>query len=201
MISLLHGVIKEVGSQSILLDVGGVGFTVFVPDEHAFTLGQKQEVHVYFHWNAEQGPQLFGFTSKLSKTVFSMIISCSGIGPKIGLAALAQLSPESFLQAILLNDIKTLSSLSGIGTKKAEALVVCLKDKVAKLDSGITSGLGSEAGTLKHFKQVSDALSSLNYSRSEIAGALEFVKKNSTDTSKFDEMLRKALSFLAKRAS
>nr|MBA3955031.1 Holliday junction branch migration protein RuvA [Candidatus Dependentiae bacterium] len=186
--------------QQIILDVSGVGFNLSVADEHAFTVGQKQELQVYFHWNTEQGPQLFGFTSKLSKTVFSLIISCSGIGPKIGLAALAQLSPESFLQAILLNDIKTLSSLSGIGTKKAEALVLCLKDKVSKLDVTTVSMPGSEGQTLKYFKQVSDALSSLNYSRSEIAGALEFVKKNSTDTSKFDEMLRKALSFLSKKA-
>lgn len=198
MISLLQGLIKEIGPHYTVLNVNGIGFYVSVADEHAFVVEQKCELHIYFHWNTEAGPQLFGFTSKLAKTVFSLIISCPGIGPKIGLAALAQLSPEAFLQAILLNDIKALSSLHGIGTKKAEALVLCLKNKITKLDIGAHTG--AEVGALKQFKQVSDALSSLNYSRTEISGALEFVKNNSTDATKFDEMLRKALSYLAKKA-
>jgi holliday junction DNA helicase RuvA len=197
MITLLRGTVLSLASQQLTVEVGGIGFAVGVPDERLYTLKQPVEVQVYFHWNQENGPQLYGFSSELAKTVFTLILSVSGIGPKIGLAVLAQINPEHFLQAIALADTKALSSVSGIGPKKAELMIMQLRDKAAKISPVQES---SEGVVLIKIKEVSQALDSLNYSRSEISAALDFLKKNtSLESASFDELLRKALASLAKR--
>lgn len=194
---MLTGVIKQLGPQFILIDVHGVGYGVFVPSEHAFIKDKESTLYIYFHFNTEQGIQLFGFEQENEKIAFSHIISCSGIGPKIGLAVLGQISADQFFQAITLSDYKALSSINGIGQKKAESMVMQLKDKVAKLQ--FNSHEGVSASNIAAIKQVSEALQSLNYSRIEIAQALEYIKEQGVHHGTFDEMLRKALTHLAKR--
>lgn len=198
MITSLSGTIKYTESQFIVVDVAGVGFGVFVPNDCAFSVGQPASLAIHFHWNQENGPQLFGFMCQPSKSAFSLIISCSGIGPKIALAVLGSMAPQQFFQAILLADVKALSAINGIGAKKAELMIMQLKDKVAKLAPQDLAN--AENSTLSNLKQVSDALSSLNYSRHEVNAALDFVKKScEIEKSSFDELLRKGLSYLAKR--
>ena len=63
------------------------------------------DLHTYLHWNQEQGPSIFGFASDIEREVFLLIISCSGIGPKIGLAVLAQIGSQSFIRAVQQEDI------------------------------------------------------------------------------------------------
>lgn len=199
MITLLHGIIRHTAAQLITLDVSSIGFAVGVPDERIYSVGDTATLEIYFHWNAENGPQLFGFTSEIARTTFSLILSVSGLGPKIGLAVLSSLTPEQFLQAIALADIKALSSVSGIGSKKAELIIMQLRDKAAKITSAVSSS-SQEGITLTKIKEVSDALSSLNYSRAEITRALDHIKKNfQLQEISFDELLRKSLSFLSKR--
>ncbi len=152
------------------------------------------------HWNQEQGPSLFGFLSELEKTVFLLIISCSGIGPKIALAALGELTPAQFLQAIQEGNTKALSSVSGIGAKKAEQMILNLKDKVTKLiqTQGII-GTSDETNALAQWSNVTQVLQSLNYSKGEIEAAMRYIGKECAGRSlPFDELLRKALSFLSK---
>lgn len=197
MIYMLSGTVKQTSNQLVVLDVGGVGFGVFVPTEHRYTKDTKATLFTYFHFNPEQGPQLYGFENELEKTAFGYIISCSGIGPKIGLAVLSQLSAEQFLQAITLADYKALSSINGIGAKKAESMVMQLKDKISKLQ--FIPSTSASSSNIAAIKQVSQALDSLNYSRPEITMALEEIKQQGLQNATFDEMLRKALSVLAKR--
>ena len=131
------------------------------------------------------------------KTTFLLIISCSGIGPKIGLAILNQLDPAIFLQAILEENIKTLSSISGIGAKKAEQICVALKHKVAKLLKDQPS-LTASSASLGVWKDLMDTLSSLSYSPTEIKAAMNFLKESNLDsTTPLSQLLRKALAFLA----
>lgn len=194
---MLTGIIKQLSSQFILIDVHGVGYGVSVPSEHAFIKDKPTTVYIYFHFNAEQGIQLFGFEQKHEKIAFSQIISCSGIGPKIGLAILSQISAEQFFQAITLSDHKALSAINGIGQKKAESMIMQLKDKVGKMNLDFQTSGGTS--NIAAIKQVTEALQSLNYSRIEIAQALDHIKEQGLQNGTFDEMLRKALSHLAKR--
>ena len=197
MIARLQGQVQEKGPQSMILDVHGVGYGVAVVDERAYSVGQTVDMHVYFHWNQEQGPSLYGFKDALSKTIFAQILSCSGCGPKIGLAILAHMPPQEFLRIIALANTAALSEVNGIGPKKAELIIMQLKDKVAKI-SAIPSSEKSD--TLIKIKQVQEALAALRYKPAEITQALDYLNKQDViEASPLDELLKKGLSFLAKR--
>ena len=133
------------------------------------------------------------------KIVFLLIISCSGIGPKIGLAVLNHLEPTAFLQAIIEENVKVLSSISGIGTKKAEQICVALKHKVAKLLKDQPT-LTSSSSSLSLWKDLTDTLTSLGYSPSEIKLATNHLKENNFDaTTPLSTILRKSLAFLSSK--
>jgi Holliday junction DNA helicase RuvA len=198
MISYLAGIVQSVGDQKIDVRAGAFGFELQVPSSTIFIVGQAVELYVYLHWNQENGFSLFGFTENMDKTVFMLLISCTGIGPKVGLAVLQDLGSQSFIAAMYEGDEKILSKVNGIGPKKAAFIALQLKSKVADL---IKSGaLALEDTTFKEWQTVMQALESLNYSRQEIANALQFVKSQNTNVPTFDIMMRQALSFLAKQS-
>jgi len=199
MLSYVQGKIVSSSTTGIVIDVGGMGFALSVPKPERFDCGKEVKITVYFHWNQDQGPSLFGFGSALERDIFALIISCSGMGPKIGIAVLGQLSTSEFLHAVQEGNDKALSAISGIGPKKAEQMIVYLRHKVAKL---IESGVEVE-GDSKSFEQwqnVSDVLKSLNYSRLEIESAVAQTREHFSGASyTFDQLLRHSLSFLAKK--
>ncbi len=201
MFSYIRGVVQSGAENSISIDVRGVGFSVQVANPELFLVGKEATVFVHMQWNQEQGPTLYGFLQEQEKAVFLLVISCSGIGPKIALRVLQKLSPVNFLRAVQTADIKTLSGISGIGPKKAEQLIVQLKHKVsALLDRGWSESVDDNALLLEQWKNISQVLQSLNYSRSEIDQALTHISKEAVENElPFDVLMRKALSFLAKR--
>src|SRR5260221_7510594 len=138
MVDYVVGIVKELRDQEIVLDVGVMGIALQVPHDQSFAQNGAIKVYSYLHWNAENGPSFFGFASTLERSVFRVIISCSGIGPKIALAVLADLGAQGFLQAIVAENDQMLSKVNGIGKKKAEQIIVQLKHKVASL---IESGM------------------------------------------------------------
>jgi len=200
MFSFIQGKITIVDQQAVTIQTGGIGFTLATAHPEAYQKDQEVTIPVYMHWNQEQGPTLFGFLNELEKKVFLLITSCSGIGPKIGLAALSKLSPVDFLAAVQEGDDKALSSVSGIGPKKAEQMVLQLRDKVAKLiEEGVSDSVQGTTA-LEDWKNVTHVFKSLNYSRPEIDTTLAFLRKEHGGTAcSFDELVRHGLSFLAKR--
>lgn len=199
MVHSLTGTVTAHTDSALVLSVGPLALQLQVPHPSAFQVGSSCSVQVYMHWNQEQGPSLFGFSDELEKAVFLLVISCSGLGPKIGLAVLRDLGSRRFLEVIQAGDDRALSKVSGIGPKKAEQMIVQLKHKVAKLlDSGIKIA-GAEHAEQWH--NITQVLESLNYSRTEIASALKHVRESdgAAGTS-FDQLMRQALSFLAKRS-
>ena len=199
MVDYFVGTVKESQDQQIVLDLGMIGIALHVPNAQYFVKGAAVTVYSYLHWNTENGPSLFGFAIPLDRTIFQVIISCSGIGPKIALAILADLGAQSFLHAISVGDDQMLSKVNGIGKKKAEQIIVQLKHKVASLlESGTVEV--SDIQESSHFYDVGLALQSLNYSRPEIGRAMDYLKKNTKiDKVTFDVLLRQALSYLSKQ--
>lgn len=199
MITSLSGVIKDCSDSILTIEVNGVGYAVQVPQSSLFPMGQQTNVLVHMHWNSENGPSLFGFANNLERSVFLMITSCSGLGPKLAMAVLGQLGASEFLEAVQAANEDALSNVSGIGAKKAEQIIVQLKHKVAKLlESGVA--LGSSA-ILEKRHEISQVLKSLNYSPQEIRSAMAYVNEKYPQNSvAFDALLRHALAFLAKRA-
>lgn len=200
MIDQIKGVITELENHALSLVINDmIGLSVAVPDPNIYRLNQHAHLYIHFHWNQENGPALYGFKNSRDRHVFQLIISCSGIGPKIGLAVLQNMSASSFIGALMTENIEVLSSVPGIGKKKAETIILHLKDKAAKLfDAGIIDT--QEAPSAQHLHEVSQTLSSLNYTKQEISAALDYVKKQEDCNSlPFDTILRKTLLFLSKR--
>ena len=198
MINALSGIVKESNESLITIDVNGLGFGVQVPQGALFIAGQKVDLLVHMHWNQENGPSLFGFNTALEKSVFLMITSCSGLGPKLAMAVLAQLGAAEFLEAVQAGNEDALSNVSGIGAKKAEQIIVQLKHKVAKLvESGATLGVSA---TLEKRHEISQVLKSLSYSPQEIRAAMNHLNDQyPSNTVAFDQLVRHALAYLAKR--
>jgi Holliday junction DNA helicase RuvA len=203
VIEYVKGQVKVVKDQAIILEIGGVALALAVPMSSLFLVEESVQVWTHVHWNQENGPSLFGFKTEFERQIFLLVTSCSGIGPKIALSILAELGPNNFINAINSGDDKALSKVNGIGPKKAEQIVVQLKHKVAKL---VTTGafVADSQGSahLQQWHNVSEVLSSLHYTRTEIAAAMKYVSENNQngENSSFDLLVRQALSFLAKRA-
>lgn len=198
MIHYINGTVKLHTQSAIIIEAGPIGLSIQVPKPSTFELNKPTQIHTYLHWNQENGPTLYGFEKDADRTVFSLIIGCPGIGPKIGLAVLAQLGAQGFIEAIQIQNGGLLSKVNGIGPRKAEQIVMQLKDKVSKL---LSSGLAIE--TTKSTQQwhlLTQALESLNYSRTEITHVMSKLQSNATQVSPtFDQLMRQALSFLSKQ--
>jgi Holliday junction DNA helicase RuvA len=199
MIGLIQGVLVEVDSQHILVDVSGVGYELEVPFTTAFALppvGEK--VKLYTHFVVREDAQLlYGFHSRHDRLLFRLLIKINGIGPKLGIAILSGLSAEELIQSIHANDISTLVKLPGVGKKTAERLVIEMRDKVkslaevahhAPVDKVFNSGL-DVSGDMS-LLDAEAALISLGY---KPATANKVIRSIETDGLATQEIIRLAL--------
>lgn len=166
MIARIRGEVVERGPGRLVVDVGGVGYELFVPTRVAEEA--RDQVVLSVHTSVrEDAIVLFGFANVQEKGLFEQLIAISGIGPKLGLACVSGLDPEAFARAVNGGDVRTLSQVPGVGKKTAERIVLELKGKVS-------GGLGPVAAP---GPRVADdgfalALAQLGYKRSEIDTAL-----------------------------
>lgn len=198
MLHSVTGTIHGRKKQAITIAFGPLALECAVADEGVFQLGSSTTVFTYLHWNQEQGPSLYGFKSEDERALFLLVTSCNGVGPRLGLAVLADIGVADFIRAIQQADDRLLSKVSGIGPKKAEQIIVQLKHKI---DDFISSGVATRADNqdLIDWHTLSDALKALNYSRTEITQAMSYLRSKKSDTPQtFDQLLRHALSFLSK---
>lgn len=196
MIACLNGTVKNIHENSITLLIAGIGFEIFTPSSHIFQLDKEAQLHIYLHWNQENGPTLFGFSQLYEKQIFELIITCPGIGPRIAIGMLTHTPAEQLVHAIMQQEDKTLSAIPGIGKKKAEQVILFLKSKIEKL---IQKGTVPLHAATSDIQQLSEVLNSLDYSKTEIQNALQYIKKELDQTVSFDGKLRKALNYLSKR--
>jgi len=134
MITFLHGKIIEKQPARVVLDVGGVGYEVFIPLSSYDCLpanGESCRILTYDHIR-EDAHQLFGFMTESERQMFVMLMSVSGIGPKLAMSVLGGLSAREIKAAVVEGDVKRLSSISGIGRKTAERMVVELRHKIGE---------------------------------------------------------------------
>lgn len=196
MISLISGSIIDIQSNTVVISQAGIGFQCFTTQASQYQQDQKITFHTYMHWNQDQGPSLFGFQSQLEKQTFMLIISCSGIGPKVALSILEQIDSSGFLQSIIENDVKSLNNLKGIGAKKAEQMCLSLQSKAKKL---VDLHPSIQSGSLGMWKDIEETLISLSYSPNEIKQVSSQLKKEGAGQLSFDRILRKALTLLAQK--
>ena len=132
MISYVRGELAAVEPQKAIVDVGGIGYGVYMSQQALSVLPQPgNEVKLYTYLNVkEDAMQLFGFLTKDDLDIFKLVIGVSGIGPKGGLNILSCMSPDELRFAIMSGDAKAISAAPGIGKKTAEKLILELREKV-----------------------------------------------------------------------
>lgn len=178
MIGFLRGSVVQLSTEYCLLDVGGVGYRVFIPSSTRGRLKTGEDAMLYTHLSVrEDALTLYGFESQEEYQAFQMLISVSGIGPKVALGILSSITVSKLFQAIHGQQISVLTKLPGVGKKSAQRLILELKDKAAELD-GAEGDLDapSEDGAGDQLSDAAAALSALGYSQAEIASVLRRVK-------------------------
>jgi Holliday junction DNA helicase RuvA len=191
MISSLQGILRQVGSASLVLEVGGVGFNLSVPVsvlEHVPAIGKP-----YFLYTRlivrEDSLTLYGFESPDQREVFELLLGVSGIGPRLGLAVLSHLSPEGLRSAVTSNYPEAFTGVPGVGRKTAEKIIFQLKDKMQGPAESLRIPSAADGEVLA-------ALTGLGYSLVEAQAALQSLPEgNSEDV---ESRLRLALQYFAK---
>ncbi|MDE3060994.1 MAG: Holliday junction branch migration protein RuvA, partial [Pseudomonadota bacterium] len=135
MIGKLRGLIDTIEDDSIVLDVGGVGYHVFCSGRTLAALpsaGEAAQLIIEMHVR-EDHIHLYGFPDVVEREWFRLLLTVQGVGNRIALAILSAYTPEQMARAVLARDIAAFKAISGIGPKLAERIVTELKDKVGKL--------------------------------------------------------------------
>lgn len=134
MFEYIRGILQYKGTDFCVIDVNGVGFKIYTSHITATGIGDSgSTVTLYTYMNVKEDEiSLFGFASREELSVFNMLISVSGVGPKMGIAVLAAMSPSEFSLAVATGDFKAISKSKGVGPKLAQRIVLELKDKISK---------------------------------------------------------------------
>ena len=196
MIAYLHGQLAEATPTHVVVDCHGVGYAVFIPLSSYDKLparGGEVKLLTYHHVIAQDGAhQLFGFVTPEEREMFLLLISISGIGPKLAVNILSSTSISALRNAIASGDTKTLSTLRGIGKKTAERLVVELKDKVGGAAAFQTKGRAATPEEQKLTDAVL-ALVSLGYKQVDAHQAVLAATGKLGPKASVEELVRAAL--------
>ena len=208
MIGLLRGTLSELEPDTLLLDVGGVGYLVRIPlstyypivsaaggDNPASALGSAVTLRVHTHVR-EDAIELFGFLTDDEKRLFERLIGVSGIGPRLAQVVLSGMAPLEVLQALASGDLATLTRIPGIGKKTAERMVVELRDAAA----GLIEDQGAKAPEppASAGDDLVQALVNLGYRQQAAESTVQKVLKEMGEEAPFQELLRSALKQLSR---
>ena len=196
MIAFLQGILVEKEPAYVVMDVGGVGYEVFIPlssYERLPAVNTACRMLIYDHVR-EDLHALYGFMTAEERRMFLLLINVSGIGPKLAMTALSGLSVRDLKAAVAQADVKRLSMVSGIGKKTAERIVLELKDKLGAGESmeAVTGGAAPTEENLR-MRDAILALVSLGYKQADAQDLVRRVASATPDAS-LEELVRKALS-------
>lgn len=190
MITTLEGRVAEKIGDTVVLDVGGVGYGLLVSFEDYGALKVGDKTKLYVHESIRDNAyDLFGFKTRESKKLFEQLLSVKGVGPKMALSILSVASLSHVRQAIADGDIKFISQAAGVGRKAAERVVVELKDKVGLAASeDATEFLTTPAGDPSD--EAMQGLVALGFSVQDAADALRGVDKKLAATERIKAALK-----------
>lgn len=200
MISYLHGKLVHRTPTELVVDVNGVGYQVSIPLstfeklEHA---DGQVKILTYMHVR-EDIMQLYGFATEAEREMFRLLISVSGIGPKMAQGILSGMSTSELKNSILQGNVPALTSISGIGKKTAERLILELRDRLGKIEVSETSAIPSTK-EMKSRAEAIIALMSLGFTRPSAERTLQSVIADSSSQDlSVEELIKRALRNAAK---
>jgi len=201
MIASLHGTIVRKSPTEIVIDVRGVGYGVSIPLSTFEVLGDlntQVSLFTYLHVR-EDALQLFGFASEEERNLFKLLISVTGIGPKMGQSILSGISGAELRNAIIQGNSAMLTSVPGVGRKLAERLVLELRDKIGKVSPGSSLLAASTEAQTQIRSEALLALTSLGYNRAAAERAIrQAIKDNSSVEASIELLIKAALRHAVK---
>ncbi len=209
MLAYIKGTLEMKMTGYIVIDVGGLGYKIFMSDvgiEKIGNIGEKVKVHTYYKVR-EDDVSIYGFNTLEELKMFELLISVSGVGAKTALTMLAVCEPSEFALAVISEDVKTLTQIPGIGAKSAQRIILELKDKIAKQQEieKINAQINNKSATKSKIQVAIDnnqkvaeamaALQVLGYNKKEIEKEFAKLDKNELST---EELIKKGLNLLGK---
>ena len=197
MIVSLKGRLVDAREDSVVLDVQGIGYEVFVTSsvlQQLPSVGQELYVQTYLQVR-DDAFVLYGFSSTEERGLFQTIIGVNGIGPKLGMGILSNIAAREFIQAVQRRDLATLMTLPGIGKKTGERILLELKDKFKDLpweSDGQDEDLPIVSGSV--FEDALEALQALGYQAGEAERMVNLAKPHLKDNYNLQELLKVALA-------
>jgi Holliday junction DNA helicase RuvA len=196
MITFLEGRLDRKQPACIVMDVGGVGYEVFIPlcsYDHLPAEGDRCRILTYHHIT-DAGQKLFGFVSEAERDMFTRLLTISGVGPKLAISALSGLPVSELKTALVSGDVKRISSISGIGKKTAERIIVELRDKFTpgeQLDA-LAGGTGGDGDA--RLRDASLALGALGYKMDDAQKMIKAIALEIKPEMTVEDLIRLALT-------
>lgn len=201
MIGFLRGRVYSTDGMSLLLDVHGVGYEVFMALPVLQSLSPGDEVFVYTRYiQKEDMVAIFGFLTEKSKEIFEILTGVSGMGPKTALGILSHIAEDDLIEAVREGDLAGLVRIPGIGNKTAQRLIFELQDKLSVYTGAFTGSAdqkGAKTPKASVYSDAESALLFLGYGKKEIGEVLTKLVKGKNDVG-LDALIRDALKELGR---
>ena len=195
MIEYIKGQIIELTPAGLILECGGVGYSILISLQTFEALQGKTQAVVYIHHYIREDEELFyGFANKDERELFRLLIGVSGIGVNSARMMLSSLTSDEIRNAILAEDVNRIKSVKGIGLKSAQRLVLELKDKIVK-GAGSDTGSIFKADTSPIVDEATTALVMLGFSKAAINKVLPAILKDNP-TARVEDLIKAALKRL-----
>ena len=173
MYDFLRGQLVEIHPGRLVLEVGGIGYSILTPDHTSAAVGSKgEEIHLWTNLHfKEDNINLYGFVERRERELFLMLLKVNGVGPKLALQILSGIRPDELIRAMAEEDWKRLTLISGVGPKTARRLLIELKERLTDRElMAIPSGSAPQHPILS---QAYNALESLGFQQEQIRAAVK----------------------------
>ena len=199
MIAYLNGKLEDINIDSVIIDVNGIGYKVFMPNtciEKLGKIGDIVKIHTHYHVR-EDNISLFGFNTKEQLRIFELLLLVSGIGGKLAINIISEITPYDFSLAVISNDINALTKVSGVGPKVAQRIILELKDRL-KTETAISKDQIQVNVQLdnNNAQEAISALQVLGYNIKDIKQV--FNKIENISELSIEDIIKKALVYLGR---
>ena len=197
MLAYIKGNLEMKMTDYVVIDVGGLGYKVFMSEngiENLGNIGETVKVHTHYRVR-EDDISIFGFKTQEELKMFELLISVSGVGAKSALVMLSCIEPSDFAIAVISNDVKVLTKVPGIGNKSAQRIILELKDKLKEEQLEENSSKKTKDNS-ENINEAISGLMVLGYSKKDIEKTFEHLD---IDNLSIEELIKKGLILLSQK--